>query len=143
METLIAKTQKIPETILSRKDEITADFLKMVEAHIADLMAGRAARRYHAKNFAEKLFIHPRHLTNTVKLTLNTSPCEVMEDRILEESIKLLKDTNLNIAEIGRRFAYDEPTNFTKFFKGMTGQTPNQYRKVLKSNVESRKGDDT
>lgn len=129
METLVAKSQKIPEKILSRKDEIAADFLKIAEAHIADLMAGRATRRYHAKDFAEKLFIHPRHLTNTIRLTLNTSPCDHMEERILEESIKLLKDTDLHIAEIGQRFAYDEPTNFTKFFKSMTGQTPLQYRK--------------
>jgi AraC family transcriptional regulator of adaptative response / methylphosphotriester-DNA alkyltransferase methyltransferase len=129
METLTAKTQKIPEKILSRKDEITADFLKMAEDHIENLMAGKATRRYHAKDFADKLFIHPRHLTNTLKLTLNTSPCDVMEERILEESIKLLKETSLHIAEIGQRFAYDEPTNFTKFFKSMTGQTPLQYRK--------------
>ncbi|MFP9100099.1 helix-turn-helix domain-containing protein [Flavobacterium sp. RHBU_24] len=129
METLIAKTQKIPEKILSRKDEIAADFLKLAEDHIADLMSGHATRRYHAKDFADKLFIHPRHLSNTLKLTLNTSPCEVMEERILEESIKLLKETDLHIAAIGQRFAYDEPTNFTKFFKSMTGQTPLQYRK--------------
>lgn len=129
METLTTQAQKIPEKILSRKDEITADFLKLAEDHIENLMAGRDTRRYHAKDFAEKLFIHPRHLTNTLKLTLNTSPCEVMEDRILEEAIKLLRDTSLHIAEIGQRFAYDEPTNFTKFFKSMTGQTPLQYRK--------------
>lgn len=129
METLAAKTQKIPEKILSRKDEIAADFLKLADDHIHDLMAGLAAKRYHAKDFAEKLFIHPRHLTNTLKLTLDTSPCDVMEERILEESIKLLKETTLSIAQIGQRFAYDEPTNFTKFFKSMTGQTPLQYRK--------------
>ncbi len=129
MHTQIVKTYKIPEKVLSRKDEITADFLKLVEEHITSLMNGTHQKRWHAKHFAEKLFIHPRHLTNTIHLTLNTSPCEIMEERIIKEAILFLKDESLSIAEIGRRFAYDEPTNFTKFFKSMTGITPLQYRK--------------
>ncbi|MFP9112977.1 helix-turn-helix domain-containing protein [Flavobacterium sp. RHBU_3] len=129
METAVTKTYKIPEKILSRKDEITAGFLKLVDTHIADLMSGKATRRLHAQDFGAKLFIHPRHLTNTLKLTMNSSVCEVMEERILAESVTLIKETTLSIAEIGQKFGYDEPTNFTKFFKSMTGITPLQYRK--------------
>ena len=123
------KQKAIPAKILSRKDEITADFLKIADSHIADLMAGRALKRYHAKDFGALLFIHPRHLTNTLHLTLNTSPCDVMEERILAEAKRLLDTTTLSIADIGMRFAYNDPTNFTKFFKSMTGITPLQYRK--------------
>jgi AraC family transcriptional regulator, regulatory protein of adaptative response / methylphosphotriester-DNA alkyltransferase methyltransferase len=137
METQTAKTYKIPEKILSRKDEITAGFMKLVDGHIAELMSGKATRRFHAQDFGARLFIHPRHLTNTLKLTLNTSVCEVMEERILAESIILLKETTLSIADIGQKFGYSEPTNFTKFFKSMTGITPLQYRKSHK--VESHK----
>lgn len=134
METQIAKSYKIPEKILSRKDEITADFLKLVDTHIADLMSGRVTRRLHAQDFGARLFIHPRHLTNTLKITINSSVCEVMEERILAESIQLLMETDLSIADIGQRFGYSEATNFTKFFKRMAGVTPLQYRKqFLKS----------
>lgn len=129
METQTVKTYKIPEKILSRKDEITTSFLKLVDEHINDLISGRASRRLHAQDFGAKLFIHPRHLTNTLKITINSSVCEVMEERILAEAITLLKHTTLSIAEIGQKFGYDEPTNFTKFFKGMAGITPLQYRK--------------
>ncbi|MFY7729214.1 MAG: helix-turn-helix domain-containing protein [Flavobacterium sp.] len=129
METQTVKTYKIPEKILSRKDEITTSFLKLVDEHINDLVGGRASRRLHAQDFGAKLFIHPRHLTNTLKITINSSVCEVMEERILAEAITLLKQTTLSIAEIGQKFGYDEPTNFTKFFKGMAGITPLQYRK--------------
>ncbi|MES2486051.1 MAG: helix-turn-helix domain-containing protein [Bacteroidota bacterium] len=125
------KQKTIPAKILSRKDEITAGFLKIADTHIADLMEGRALKRYHAKDFGALLFIHPRHLTNTIHLTLNTSPCDIMEERILAEAKKLLANTTLSIADIGMRFAYNDPTNFTKFFKSMTGITPLQYRKQL------------
>lgn len=126
------KQKNIPAKILSRKDQITADFLAIADRHIADLMCGKALKRYHAKDFGALLFIHPRHLTNTLHLTLNTSPCDVMENRIIGESKKLLETTTLSIAEIGMRFAYTEPTNFTKFFKSMEGITPLQYRKQVK-----------
>lgn len=119
----------IPKKVLARKDEITADFMKLYESHLAELFAGKAPYRMSSSKFAEKLFIHPGHLTNTLRLTTGKSPCEFMETAIITEAERLLCETPLSVAEIGLRFAYDEPTNFIKFFKGMTGQTPLQYRK--------------
>ena len=123
------KTTDVPIKILARKDEIAASFVHLAEQHIADLMSGTATKRFHATDFASILFIHPRHLTTTLRLAINTSVCDYMEERVLAEAQKMLKETNLSIAEIGQRFAYSEPTNFTKFFKSMTGITPLQYRK--------------
>jgi len=123
------KATHVPVKVLARKDEIAANFVHLAEQHLTDLMNGTATKRFHASDFASKLFIHPRHLTTTLRLAINTSVCDYMEERILAEAQKLLKETTLSIAEIGQRFAYDEPTNFTKFFKSMTGITPLHYRK--------------
>jgi len=121
----------LPEHVLSRKEAITSEFLRLANQHINDLLNGRAERRHHATDFAKLLFIHPRHLTNTIRLTTGKSPCDIMEARITEEAQKMLKETSLPVADIGSKFAYDDPSNFTKFFKGMTGITPLQYRKQL------------
>ncbi|MFT3794086.1 helix-turn-helix domain-containing protein [Flavobacterium sp.] len=121
----------IPLKILKRKDEITADFLKIYEQHLADLFAGKVDYRMTSSKFAEKLFIHPGHLTNTIKLTTGKSPCDFMELGIVNEAERLLRETERSVAEIAMVFAYDEPTNFIKFFKGMTGMTPLQYRKSV------------
>ena len=123
------KTTDVPIKILARKDEIAASFVHLAEQHIADLMSGTATKRFHATDFASILFIHPRHLTTTLRIAINTSVCDYMEERVLAEAQKMLKETNLSVAEIGQRFAYSEPTNFTKFFKSMMGITPLQYRK--------------
>lgn len=119
----------IPQKVLSRKDEITADFMKLYHDHLDQLFAGKAEHRMTTSAYAEKLFIHPRHLTNTLKLTTGKSPCEFMETAIADEASRLLIQTNLAVAEISSLFAWDEPTNFVKFFKGMTGETPLQFRK--------------
>lgn len=124
-------TATLPRKILSRKDEITANFFSLMENHVQELLDGKTGRRMHAADFGELLFIHPRHLTNTIKLTTGKSPCDFMEERLLLESQKLLTETNLPIADIASRFGYNEPTNFTKFFKGMCGITPREFRKRL------------
>jgi AraC-like DNA-binding protein len=114
---------------ISRKEQITSDFLRLVDQHLDDLMHGRADHRYSANDFAKLLFIHSRHLTNTVKQTTGKSPCDFMEERFLSEAQKMLKDTNLSVADIGEKLGWNDPSNFTKFFKNMSGITPLQYRK--------------
>ncbi|HLK29550.1 MAG TPA: helix-turn-helix domain-containing protein [Puia sp.] len=127
----------LPKKIISRKDEITAEFLKQIEIYFDDLMNNRAEVMFHTKHFAERLFIHPVHLTNTIKLSTGKSPCDFLEERILSEAQKLLRDTDLPVKEIGYRFLYNDPTNFTKFFKNMSGVTPLQYRKNSKLKIAS------
>lgn len=116
-----------------RPGEITAAFLALAEQHIADLLAGRAEKMFHAKEFASRLFLHPRHLTNTIHDTLGISPCEIMENRVVEETNRMLRETTMPIADIAYLWTYSEPTNFTKFYKNMTGETPMQYRKRLRT----------
>lgn len=121
---------KIPQKVLSRKDEITISFLALADSYINELKNGQLAKRKHTKDFAAQLFIHPVHLTHTIKLTTGKSPCEHFEARIVEEMQVLLKTTSLPIHEISMRFGFQEATNFTKFFKNLSGQTPLQYRKT-------------
>jgi AraC family transcriptional regulator, transcriptional activator of pobA len=49
-------------------------------------------------------------------------------ERILLEAKSLLTHTELNIAEISHNLQFDEPTNFSKFFKKYVGLTPLQFR---------------
>ncbi len=117
----------------ARPEALTAAFLQLAEQHIADLLAGRAEKMFHAKDFGARLFVHPRHLTNTIHDTMGISPCEIMENRVVEETNRLLRETTMPISSIAYLWLYSEPTNFTKFYKNMTGETPMQYRKKQRS----------
>jgi AraC-like DNA-binding protein len=122
---------KIPHKILTRKDEITANFLRTLDEHIQAILEGQIDHMYRIKDFASVLFVHPTHLSNTIKLTTGKSPCDFVEERIVLEAKKMLGETSLSISEICYRLTFHEPTNFTKFFKAMTGVTPSQYRKKI------------
>ena len=121
----------LPKKLHNRRQEITDQFLLLVDEHLKLLMSGAIEHRMSTKHFADMIFIAPRHLTNTVKSVLGKSPCDVMEERITYEAQELLADTSLSIAEISYKFGYQDTTNFIKFYKGMTGVTPLQYRKSL------------
>ncbi len=125
----------IPKKLLSRKEEITNDFFALLDTHIEDILVGRTEQMYHIKDFAAKLFIHPTHFSNTIKLTTGYSPCHFAEQRVMDEAKKMLSQTDKPINEISFKLTFTDPTNFTKFFKSFEGVTPRQYRKQLIENT--------
>lgn len=120
-------TTKIPQKILVRKDEITIGYLAIVEQHVNDFLSGKATDFYEIRDFAAQMFIHPTHLSNTIKLTTGKSPCYFFEERIVNIAKSKLEENNMSITEIAHFLTFD-PSNFTKFFKRFVNQTPKQYR---------------
>lgn len=118
---------KLPQKFFARRHEITADFLKALDKHLDDILEGRATEMFEVRDFAELIHIHPTHLSNTVKAATGNSPCYYFEKRLMDISESLLQNPRIPISEIARTLTYD-PSNFTKFFKHFSGQTPKQYR---------------
>lgn len=121
----------VPKKILTRKDEITADFFKILDRHMDDILTGKVTRSYEIRDFAEELHIHPTHFSNTIKLTTGKSPCDFVEDKLMAEARRMLSESAMPINEIALRLTFEDPTNFTKFFKRFAGLTPRQFRKSL------------
>ncbi|MBO9728796.1 MAG: helix-turn-helix transcriptional regulator [Chitinophaga sp.] len=117
----------LPKKYQSRKAEITASFIEAVNQHIDQILDGSVDRMYHIKDIAGLLFIHPVHLSNTIKLHTNHAPCYFFEMRLMEEARKMLQNPQLTITDIAARLTFDN-SNFTKFFKRFEGVTPSQYR---------------
>jgi AraC family transcriptional regulator of adaptative response / methylphosphotriester-DNA alkyltransferase methyltransferase len=130
----------IPKKILARQHEITADFLRELDKHLAELEAGLVSEMLEIRGLADLLHLHPTHLSNTIKLTTGHSPCALFEARILALSQRLLRDTNEPVAEIAARLTYD-PSNFTKFFKRFSGLTPKQYREQVWAELRELKAE--
>ncbi len=117
----------IPKKILARQNEITTDYLVLLETHLQSIISQKTTKMLEVRDFASMLFIHPTHLSNTIKLTTGKSPCDFYEEKIVIISKKLLEENKLQISEIAILLTYD-PSNFTKFFKRFVGLNPKQYR---------------
>ncbi len=72
---MIVMVKSIPKKIFARQHEITADFLKQIDQHLDDIMQGRVTEMFEIRDIADLLFIHPTHLSNTIKLTTGKATC--------------------------------------------------------------------
>lgn len=118
---------KIPQKILARQHEITQEYLDLVDLHLADILAQRITGMFEIRDFAEKMHIHPTHLSNTIKLTTGQSPCYFFEGKIMDIARRMLKENQQSVASIATLLTFD-PSNFSKFFKRFQGINPKQYR---------------
>lgn len=118
---------KLPKKVASRRHQIYADYLQLLDEHLADVWEGRVDRMKHIKDFAHDLHIHPVHLSATIKEVTGGPPCADYEAKIMDIARQQLLTSTDSIGNIARRLTYD-PSNFTKFFKHFEGLTPKQYR---------------
>ena len=127
---------EIPAIIFDRKEEITASFIQHIDAHLNDIVCGNTIEMCEIRDIAKLMFIHPTHLSNTIKVVTGQAPCYFFEMKIMDHAKKMLADPNLTIAHIALTLTFD-PSNFTKFFKRFEGITPKQYRlSVAENNIE-------
>jgi AraC-like DNA-binding protein len=115
-------------TLTARPKKLFQQYLIELDKHMMDLKQGKATRAFEIRDFAALLFVHPVHLSNTVKEVTGKSTCDWYEEKLLNISKELLLETDLTIAAIAQQLTYD-PSNFTKFFKHFTGVTPKHFRK--------------
>lgn len=120
----------LPRKIAARQHEITADYLNILDRHLADLLAGRVTDMYEIRDVADVMNIHPTHLSNTIKLTTGRAPCYFFEEKIMTIARTMLVDTQRSVADIAATLTFD-PSNFTKFFKRFQGVNPKQYREAI------------
>lgn len=78
--------------------------------------------------YAEKLSVSAKVLTNATQHMLGKTPKQLIDERVLLEAKRLLVHSNNPVKTIGFFLGFDEPTNFNKFFKKHSGQTPAAFR---------------
>ncbi|MEO8517171.1 MAG: AraC family transcriptional regulator [Flavobacterium sp.] len=120
----------IPKKILARQNEITAEYLTVVQNHMNDFLTGKVTELYEIRDFAAKMFIHPTHLSNTIKLVTGKAPCYFFEELIVNVAKEKLEENKMSITDIAHFLTFD-PSNFTKFFKRFVNQTPKKYREAF------------
>lgn len=81
--------------------------------------------------YAEKLFMSTRNLNLICQSIVRKSVSEIIEERKIAESKKLLTGTDKPISEIGYEIGYNDKSCFTTAFKKKNGITPSAFRKNM------------
>lgn len=110
-------------TVQNRSQLLLSDFKKLVYVHFSEERS--------VKFYAEKLFVTPKHLTETVKeITCKTAGQWIDETVILEAKI-LLQNPALTIAQISDILHFADQSTFGKFFKNITELSPVAYKQSV------------
>lgn len=84
-----------------------------------------------AKYYAHELGFSYKHLNQVCKDIVKKTAKEFIDDYIILEAKRHLAASKLSIKELSFQLGFDEPTNFLKYFKKQTQQTPLEFRKKL------------
>ncbi|PQA89924.1 AraC family transcriptional regulator [Chryseobacterium shigense] len=113
---------------MKRSEEITLQYFAFLDKHINDVISGIVPEFMELNEIAAELAVSHQHLTDTVKKEKGEHPCFFYDEKIIHEAKAMIAKSDQSIAEIARMFTYD-PSNFSKFFKKLTGITPGAFRK--------------
>ncbi len=99
-----------------------------VEAHYA---ASREVTWY-----ARQLGYSPRTLSRATQEAVGRSAKQYIDDRVVLEAKRLLAHTGITVSECARRAGFDDPANFSKFFRTRTGLTPGVFAARARTPVD-------
>jgi|JI10StandDraft_1071094.scaffolds.fasta_scaffold196490_2 AraC family transcriptional activator of pobA len=93
-----------------------------------DLMNENFLKLKTVSSYSKLMQISEKKLTLATTKIIGKTPKVMIDDRIMLEAKRLLTYTNKSIREIGYILGFDEPTNFTKYFRNNATKTPLEFR---------------
>lgn len=124
----VATPQIIPQRSLTTAQLLAERFTDTLERQFPITSEQEQIHLKTASDFALTLNVHPNHLNATVKRVTGRTTSEHIRQRILLEARLLLMHTDWPISAIAHSLGFEEPANFSHFFKSQTGHTPHTFR---------------
>lgn len=78
--------------------------------------------------YADLLNMNPSCLNELTKRTTGITAGELIRNRVIDETKKLLYSSSLSGKEIAFELGFDDPAYFSRFFRKYTGQTLKEFR---------------
>ena len=101
--------------------QLALQFTDLVEQHF------KSFRK--VSDYVDMMHISAKPLSRSLQAITGKTPKQYIDDRILLEAKRLLIYNSDSIKEITFALGFDEPTNFSKFFREQTGLNPSDFKK--------------
>jgi AraC family transcriptional activator of pobA len=101
-------------------DALVQRFRSLLERHYRD--------HWSVADYAERLAITPDYLSRRCRIVTGQSAIELISERLLLESRRLLAYTQISITDIAHQIGFDDPAYFSRFFAKSAGCAPSIYR---------------
>ncbi|OAK74173.1 AraC family transcriptional regulator [Lederbergia galactosidilytica] len=123
----------ITKTVLPPIIEKYADKQKDTQSNITESVISIIEKEFYSDLtldiIASKINFHPSYISRVFKKETGYSFSEYLLDYRIKKMKKMLRETNLKIAEIAEIFHFNSSAAFIRSFRKVEGITPGQYRK--------------
>jgi len=110
--------------------DIIREFNFLVETYFRE--------KHSVTEYAELLNKSPKTLSNLFTRFHDKTPLQIIHERILLESRRLLRYSESTIKEIAYELGFEDIQTFSRFFKSKEGYSPTDYRMNGKSSIPGR-----
>ncbi|WP_207515397.1 helix-turn-helix domain-containing protein [Longitalea luteola] len=123
LKALLAKILEIAKPVI-RTSEHRPD---LYQSFVELLQAGAVVKNS-VQFYAEQLNTTPQNLNAACRKAVGQSATEVLAEFITSEARRLLLYTNNTVSQIAHALDFIDASHFVKYFKRITGQTPQTFR---------------
>ncbi len=121
------RVKKIKEN-LTRSEVLANKFKHMLEKNFADMRK--------VQDYADKMHITAKHLSEVVMETFGKSPRDMINDMLLLEVKVQLGATDKTVSEIAHELNFSDQAHLNHFMKQHTDLTPLEYREKFSAEKE-------
>lgn len=127
---LIAKVEASNHS--HKSDLLEGEKFQQFQQFYALLQEGYTQSRS-AAHYANELAITYKHLNEICKSVQRKTAKEIIDDFVLLKAKRMLVNSEVKSNALAYELGFEDPTNFTKYFKNLTGFTPKSFKKSLNS----------
>ena len=107
-------------SVQSREHRLFTDFVQLVSKY--------GPQHHNIDFYADQLFLSPRYMSTLVKRVSGKAAKEWIDDAIIIRVKVELRHSDKTVAQISDEMNFPNPSFFCKYFKRLTGLTPQAYR---------------
>ena len=112
--------ENVNHDILTRFEKLLDDYF----ASDKSMESGMPSVQY----CADKLYLSPNYLSDLLKKETGVSALKHIQQKMLDTAKERVFNASKSISEISYELGFPYPQHFSRWFKKMTGCTPNEYR---------------
>ena len=110
-------------------EKLVSPSYSMILENLENLIHQHFYKEKLPKFYSDQLNITTKHLNRVVKKALNKTTSQLISERIILESKRLIIHSGNNLAAIAETLQFSDYAYFSRFFKSKTGFTPMDFRK--------------
>ena len=117
--------------LTQRDKNLVERSIQIIEHHLLDT-------NFSVEQLADELGVSRSSLHRKMRVLTSQSATEFIRYVRMKKALKLMKESDLNIDEIGFAVGFNSHSYFTQCFKKLYGKTPSEYQSELKMNKKEK-----